>query len=93
MYIIFILQCQKSPKQLPKLSKKSRNKSYFNRFWWCPLWNPCLYCYRFLSSLKTWIRYQKTMYLSVTVYNKHLSSRCNLTAQIEQCRMNKGKQF
>jgi len=51
MYIIFILQYQKAPKQLPKLSKKSRNKSYFNRFWWCPLWSLCLYCYCFLLSL------------------------------------------
>ena len=40
-YIVFILQCQKVQKQLPKC--------HSNRSKWCrsPLSRPCLYCYRF----------------------------------------------
>ena len=41
----------KSLKTTSTLSRKSRNKCHSNRFWWCPLWNPCLYCYHFLLLL------------------------------------------
>jgi hypothetical protein len=38
----------KSPKQLPILTKKSRNGRRSNHFQWCPLSRLHLYCYRFL---------------------------------------------
>jgi len=34
-----------------KLFKKSRYKHRSNRFVWCPLWCPRLYCYRFFPLL------------------------------------------
>ena len=48
-------------------------------------WSPRIYCYHFLPSLN-WNRVpeKKTISWSVTVYNKNVSSQCDLTAQIEQ---------
>jgi hypothetical protein len=50
-YIVFILQCQKKPKETAKLSKKSRNTYHSHCFLWCPLWGLHLYCYHFLPLL------------------------------------------
>ena len=65
-------------KSLKCLPEKSRNKRRSNRFQWCPLSHPHLYCYRFLPSNP--VLHQ--LYIK-TVYNKNLSKQSNLTAQIE----------
>ena len=38
----------KNFKPTAKLSKKGRNNRRSHRSWWCFLWSPRLYCYRFL---------------------------------------------
>jgi hypothetical protein len=46
------LSCNvKKSKTIVKFSEKSRNKRRSNRFLWCPLSRPCLYCFSFLPSL------------------------------------------
>ena len=46
------LSCNvKKSKTIVKFSEKSRNKSRSNRFLWCPLSRPCLYCFSFLPLL------------------------------------------
>ena len=50
MYIVFILQCQKSTKQLPNYLKRAETNVVLIICLWCPLRRPCLYRNRFLST-------------------------------------------
>jgi hypothetical protein len=61
-----------------KFSEHTRKKHSFK---WCPLSRQNLQCNSFLRSLYIWIMYK-------TVYNKHLSSECNVTAHIEPVQHN-----
>ena len=76
---ILCLSCNiKKPKTTAKLSKESRNKHR----------SCCVFCeiraYTVTVSYRrsTWST-RNCLSWSVTVYNKHLSSQCNLIAQIE----------
>ena len=78
MYIVFILQYQKW-----QILKRAETSVILIVFWWCLLWSQCLILLQFLTVALHESGTRKTIFWSVTVYNKYLSSQWNLTDQIE----------
>ena len=80
MYIVVILQCKKTKtiaKLLKRAPKQASFKSYIDYF--------IAYTVTVSYRCSTFIRYKKSYNLVCDrIYNKIVSSQCNLTAQIEQ---------
>ena len=78
MYIVFILKCQKTLNYC-KIVNKEHKQGRSNRLYVVSSVKSRLYCHPVFSSLN---QVPEKLYLG-TVYNKQLSSQCNLTVQIE----------
>ena len=81
---ILCLSCNViKPKTTAKLSKKSRNKLRSNNLFIVSSVKSALILLLLFIVAQHESGTRKTIFWSVTVYNKNLSSQCNLTAQIK----------
>ena len=84
MYGYYVPAKLKGPKQLPNCLKIAETSVVLNVFKGASSVMSALTLLPFLSVAQQESSTRKAIFWSVTVYNKQLSSQCNLTAQIEQ---------